>query len=175
MIISKPGKTKYNRDGFTILEVLIAVAITGLLAAGLSVLISQLFNINANSRSHMTAIKQIEIAINRLSSDIQMAQIIEPYQNNNGFPLSLAWKDWDNTATEITYFMVGDELKRQVSLNGDAPLETVVASKIQSIQINTPPAGYSGREVSITISASVGSYQSTVESRTFAVLPRPGT
>ena len=66
---------KYSRKqaGFTLVEMLVALAITGLIMAGLTTSVFQLFTITQRSSDHMTIIRHLDIVNSWLSTDIQMA------------------------------------------------------------------------------------------------------
>ncbi|MBF4481959.1 hypothetical protein SDC9_10649 [bioreactor metagenome] len=66
---------KYSgkQAGFTLVEMLVALAITGLIMAGLTTSVFQLFTVTQRSSDHMTIIRHLDIINSWLSTDIQMA------------------------------------------------------------------------------------------------------
>ncbi|ACZ62250.1 type II secretion system protein J [Dehalococcoides mccartyi] len=66
---------KYSRkqNGFTLVELLVALAITGLIMAGMTTSVFQLFTVTQRSNDHMTIIRHLDITGSWLSNDIQMA------------------------------------------------------------------------------------------------------
>ncbi|MDP4279028.1 MAG: prepilin-type N-terminal cleavage/methylation domain-containing protein [Dehalococcoides mccartyi] len=66
-------KYRQKQGGFTLVELLVALAITGLIMAGLTTSVFQLFNITQRSSDHMTIIRHLDITSSWLSNDIQMA------------------------------------------------------------------------------------------------------
>ena len=66
-------KYRQKQGGFTLVELLVALAITGLIMAGLTTSVFQLFTITQRSSDHMTIIRHLDITSSWLSNDIQMA------------------------------------------------------------------------------------------------------
>lgn len=61
-----------ERRGFTLIEVLVALAITAVIMAGASAVIFQLFQVNSLSNNHMMALREVQNAGYWISQDIQM-------------------------------------------------------------------------------------------------------
>jgi prepilin-type N-terminal cleavage/methylation domain-containing protein len=118
MALTKLIKSRKREGVFTLIEILIALAIAGLLATGILASISQLFSVNASSNARMRAIKQIELAVDRIRIDVQMAQDIT--DSDHGDPdifLVLKWKEWDNTLNVVSYSLdtTSHQMTRQPS------------------------------------------------------------
>lgn len=160
-------RKRKQQGGFTLIEILVALAIAGLLATGVLASITQLFTVNAISNARMTAIKQIELAVDRIRMDVQMAQ--EVYDSDPGNPdviLVLRWKEWDNTLNEVKYSLniASHQLSRQPSQGA----LNAVARNIESVQVSELASG----NWRITITANVEGFKSARETRTFEVQPR---
>ncbi|MCR4394747.1 MAG: prepilin-type N-terminal cleavage/methylation domain-containing protein [Dehalococcoidales bacterium] len=170
--------SKSLQRGFTLIEVLIGVALVGVLAGVITAAIYQIITVNASSTARMTAIKQVENAINYLRKDLLMAQTIIPDATDpSGFPLVIRWTEWNtNNKYTINYYLNSDthELYRQKSINGGTPETTLIAKNIESISVISPET-YSGGKIAITITSMVGGMRPASETRTFEVLPRPAT
>jgi prepilin-type N-terminal cleavage/methylation domain-containing protein len=159
-----------NQKGFTLVELLVSVAIIGILAPVLNLLIVHIQNVNASESNHMLAVKQIEKAIYWISMDTQMAQSIQPDAGDSGFPLSLYWVGWDNTTTNITYTVQNNELLRSRSINGNT-VETVAAQYVNEDSESTN-CTYNGKSLIFTITISTGGYKPANETRTCIIMPK---
>ena len=170
------------------LELLVALAITGIIAGGITTTISQVFNIHLRSSNHMVAVRQVQNAGYWFSRDAQMAQMVEltepPEENPVGsrFPVTLTWTDWDtNKEHQVTYSLekIGGgpwQLKRSHSINGGQPSETIVAQYINSGLGNTScefldtDEDGTGDRLIFKVTAKVGEES---ETRIYEVSPRP--
>jgi prepilin-type N-terminal cleavage/methylation domain-containing protein len=169
MTLRKIFRLIHKRDGFTLIEILVAVVISGLLAAGIMTAISQTITVNASSTSRMIAIKQIENAIDSIRQDVIQAQQIIPNTIDNGFPLTLKWIDWENEQHTVTYSWDDTDF---TLTRDDEDSERVIAKNIESI-IMLDPDTYTGGRVILTITATVNGYKPATEIRRFEIFPRP--
>jgi len=158
--------------GFTLIELLIAIAVIAMLAGLVASAVNQTISVNASSGARTEAIRQLDVAIDTMRRDIQMAQQVEA-PDAKGFPLELSWKEWNNTNYTITYSLQGNHLKREVAIGGGQAVVSVLAGDISQIQVNNLP--YHSGSLSISIISNVGGLKPAIESRTFQVLPRTGT
>lgn len=158
-----------NQRGFTLIELMVAIAITALITGGIASAIFQVFNVNTLNSNQMFAIRQVQNAGYWISQDSQMGQTITPGAVD-GFPLDLSWTDWDGVLHEVTYDITGDELRRSHSIGGGAPVETLVAQSISSISCE-----FVVGKLTLTVTASVGGSKPVSETRTYEITPRPGS
>jgi prepilin-type N-terminal cleavage/methylation domain-containing protein len=170
----KMGKLKKDQNGFTLIEVLIAIAITGLITWGITMTIFQVFDINTRSTNRMSAITQLENAGLWVSQDVQMAQTVTPSESS-GFPLTLTWNDWDTGASHVVNYTLPLEDKK---LWREHYIDLVLNStKMVAEYINSDPAKTSfvedpeGDAYIFTITATVGGES---ETRVYKVTPRAG-
>jgi len=108
-----------NQQGFTLIELIIAIAITGIITGGITMTIFQVFDGNTRSSNHMIAVRQVQDAGYWVSHDGQMAQSVV-VTGVSGFPLTLTWTDWDNgdvIRVEYTLDDITNELQREYFTN----------------------------------------------------------
>jgi prepilin-type N-terminal cleavage/methylation domain-containing protein len=172
-------KLEKDQRGFTIIELLIAIAITGLITWGITMTIFQVFDINTRSTNRMAAITQLENAGLWVSNDVQMAQSVNA-TGSSGFPLILNWNDWDTGFSHAVNYTLEDmssgefkELQRSHSVNGGNSTPTHVAEYIDSEQTSCYPLGTlpPGGVLNFTVTATVGGES---ETRVYKVTPRVG-
>jgi prepilin-type N-terminal cleavage/methylation domain-containing protein len=188
-----------RQQGFTLVELIVAVAITGFIAASLSLSISQLFSVSVADRNRMEAVKQVENALHYINRDVQMARgaliytRVDEYGNPDAIsftetvpsPLSiytgldlhglvLYWKDYEVDPLEdnlVEYSLEGTDLKRTHYTGNPPVISTVntVASHVVSVDSSY---SYDGTILTANVNADVGGYQPAPESRTLQVKPR---
>ncbi len=165
------GVTSKSQRGFTLNEMLVALAILGVIAPAIGMSIFQVLSINALTGNHMIAVKQVENAIYRISRDAQMAQTVQT-GGGSGFTLNLTWVEWDNTSNNVTYTIQNGELRRAYSINGGQPTSTVVAQHINTDSGVTNCQFVSG-VLTFKITVSIGGFRPVSESRAGIVFPKP--
>jgi prepilin-type N-terminal cleavage/methylation domain-containing protein len=162
-----------NQGGFTLLELLVALAIDGVLICVIAAIIFQVSSVSSSSSGHMSAVKQVENAAQWISRDALMAQSVDT-QGASGFqPLTLTWVDWDNTKYQVTYTIVNGELLRDYSVNDGQPSQTMISQNINPDSEMTN-CQFANGVLNIKICASVqrGS-KVAIETRKYQVVPRP--
>jgi prepilin-type N-terminal cleavage/methylation domain-containing protein len=102
--------------GFTLIELTIALALTGLVGTAIASTVFQVYGIHAQTMASVMAQDQVGFASNWINSDAQMAQdIVRGSASGTGLPVSFKWEIWD-TQHEfvVTYSINSDnELKRR--------------------------------------------------------------
>lgn len=165
-----------NQRGFTLIEALIAVAITSIIGVSVAMTVFQVFDINARSSNRMIAIKQVQNAGYWISHDARMAQSANTTPGDSGFPLTLTWLDWDtNSQHQIAYTLDSNKLWREhvvISDNG-----TVADNQTVADFIDLPTScNVTDSELTFTVSATVGAgSQKASETREYEIMPRPET
>ncbi len=170
-MLFRPKVINRNQRGFTLIEVLAATAITGLIGVGIVAAIFQVLNVNALSTNHVTVLKQVESALHWLSRDAQMAQTVQP-SGESGFPLSLSWVEWDNTKHQVSYTLENSKLYRSHSVNGGEPSRAMVAEHINTGS-DVTNCQFANRVLTLKVTASVGGFRPARETGMAQVIPRP--
>ena len=154
------------------IETLVVVAITGIIAVGASIATIQVLNQSTRNTDYTTASRNTLNAINWISRDAQMAQDVEP-NGASGFPLTLRWVEWDNSTHQIIYTLEGSKIRRSYSINGGEPSEIMVAEYINADTQMTNCASDNG-VLTFTITASVGEgHQTSNVTKVREISPRP--
>lgn len=87
----KPGE-----KGFTLIELVIAMAITVLISGASTVALSQIYGGTDRNNNHLTAVRQLENAGFWISRDAQRAQTISTDNLTSPDFLLLTWTEWDD-------------------------------------------------------------------------------
>jgi prepilin-type N-terminal cleavage/methylation domain-containing protein len=189
MTSHKLGLINKNQWGFTMLELMLVLAITGLVSSGVTMTFFQVVNGSARANNYMTAVRQVQNAGYWVSYDTQLAQDVDDDPMGGGFPLVLSWTEWGGDEHEVTYSledMAGGlkQLKRSHLVNDDEPIETIVARCIEQgaekEKTNADFIDTNGDTVDDTlilkVTVIIGSgLQEQDKTRVYRVVPRPGS
>ncbi len=152
-IIKSLGK---DQRGMTLVEVLVSVAIAGIISLGATLANGQVLNQTTRNNDFTTASRQTLNALHWIGRDTQMAQTIN---GTSGFPatssLTLTWTDWDNTEYEVVYSVTDGKLIRSYTAGEGSPSVTFIADHINSEADKTYCTTDNGT-LTLTITASVG-------------------
>jgi prepilin-type N-terminal cleavage/methylation domain-containing protein len=85
---------KKGERGFTLLELIIAVAITGLITTGVTTAIYQTFTLSTRTSNHMLVVREVQEAGYWVSLYAYTASDIE-VTGDSGFPMVLRWIDFE--------------------------------------------------------------------------------
>lgn len=158
---------KRNSSGLTLVELLIALSISGLAIAAATATINQLFWLGSRNQNHMVAVRQVQNAGYWISRDGVMAQGVT-MGPSSGFPLTFSWTEWGTSqTTTVTYTLSDSVLSRQQTVD-NATITSTIARYITSAQAEFP----TGNEklLTVTMTAQVGTLS---ETRTYKIKPRP--
>jgi prepilin-type N-terminal cleavage/methylation domain-containing protein len=171
-----------GQKGFSLIELVIVIAIVGFVTGGLTMTIMQVFNMDARTRNDMTAVYQVRQAGKLVSQDVLQAQSVSA-GGSSGFPLTLTWTDEGGTGDShtVNYTLSGNRLHRSESVNGGNQTVTVVAEHIDPDQTSCACCDQASCHQGIcddnewltfTVTATVGEQS---ETRIYQIKPRPGT
>ncbi|MBN1368027.1 MAG: prepilin-type N-terminal cleavage/methylation domain-containing protein [Dehalococcoidales bacterium] len=166
---------KKSECGFTLIEIVVALAVVGVLSTAIVMIISQIYTTNMRDSARMTAVQNAQSALHWLSRDVQMAQTVQT-GGTSGFPLQLNWVEWEtNDAYSVTYTLVDGEFRRGTSINGEEADEIMVADYINADEDKTF-CSFSGRVLNLSLTASVPyGFHTASETRIVEILARPGS
>ncbi|MBE0415115.1 MAG: prepilin-type N-terminal cleavage/methylation domain-containing protein [Dehalococcoidia bacterium] len=156
----KPLKQK----GFTLIELVVAMIVGGMIVSAVATGIVQLIKVNAFSSDSALAYTNVQNAGYWISHDTVQAQEVSITE---GFP-TLKWVGWENDTHQVVYTLKDTgELMRSYSINGSIPENIVVARYIVP---GKPMCSFDGRVLTLEIQAKVGDRSAT---RTYKVETRP--
>jgi len=162
-----------RQRGFTLIEVLVAAALTSIIGFGAATATFQIMSQNQKNNLYTTASRNTMNAIHWISRDAQMTQTVTPDGGATGFPLTLTWVEWDNSVHQIVYSISGDTIRRSYSVDGGDPLEIMIAQYINSTGLNTM-CDLTGDVLTVKVTATVGQGGHAVTmSKVREITPRP--
>jgi prepilin-type N-terminal cleavage/methylation domain-containing protein len=162
------GSVNVRQGGFTLIELVMVMAITAVIMAAVTGSIYQVIASNARNSARMIAVKQVESALHFMVRDVQMAQpwLIQTDNLSGGEELKLGWREWDDTVNMVTYSVAGGKLTRQ--FNSGA--QTTVAQFVASLD----PVVDADGNITVTITSTTSGRWSASETRTLRIEPRSG-
>ena len=143
-----------GQRGFTLPELLITVAITGLIVSFLGVAIYQIFTATSSGNDRMTAMHELQNAGHWVTLDGQMASTA-----SGGDELALTLPD----DSSITYTVVDTELHRTADES-----QMILAQNISDISFSVE-----NRVITMTITSSPEGWANIREQGTYKVCLRP--
>jgi prepilin-type N-terminal cleavage/methylation domain-containing protein len=170
-----------NQTGFTLIELMLAIAISGIITGGITATIFQVVIGSARTSNHMTAVRQVQNAGYWVSHDAKMAQSVG-LGASSGFPLALTWTDWDNNEHVVTYTledMTGGlkQLEQSHSITGKLTETSIIAQFIDPGVLPAEPktkVEFASGALTFTVTATVGGgSQGQSETRVYKIVPSP--
>ncbi len=187
--------TEKGQSGFTLVELIIAIAITSIITVGLVLTIFQLWGGHARASGEMIVVRQVQNAGYWISRDAQMAQYVDPdleLDDSPGFPLTLTWYQYAyNTENpdrrgdgyRVIYTLVDGKLERgyyeapNQEEEGETPDEDFMLIYTTFIAEYISPiiCLFDGEKLTLTVTASIGGWKPQSETRIYETMPRPDT
>jgi prepilin-type N-terminal cleavage/methylation domain-containing protein len=104
-------KLKKDQKGLTLLELIIAIAITSLIIGGITLSVDQIFTGSTRSANHMVAVREVQDTGYWLSTYSYTSQNTT-ITGTSGFPLILQWIDFnENKWQKIVFNLTGSGLR----------------------------------------------------------------
>jgi prepilin-type N-terminal cleavage/methylation domain-containing protein len=173
----KMKRLSKDQRGFSLIELVIVIALTGIITTVITMTIFQVFNMNTRTSNRMTAVSQVQNAGKLVSEDILEAQAATASDNLAAL-LTLNWTDQGNNKHGVVYYLEGTgglgTLLRKYYLNSSLNSTTKVAECIAANQTSFRPLGAlpPGGVLTFNVTATVGK---ETETRVYEVKPRPGS
>jgi prepilin-type N-terminal cleavage/methylation domain-containing protein len=180
--IEKKLLVSCDSRGLTLIELLVALGIGSVVAAGALMVLSQLFILVPKAENNMLTIRQVQNAGWWMERDGLSAQVITPTPNlftlSTATPLIMSYVKWDATKSTITYSVDANHtLQRLVVVTNESTGSVIssnqmqIADSITSItaQYNVPDVNNPRKILTLTITAQVGS---SSETRVYKISPR---
>ena len=168
MIAGRLGLIHKDQWGLTLVELMIAIALAGIVTAGITMTFAHVFSGSTRTSNHMTAVRQVQSAGYWVSQDALQAQNVTPDAGPSGFPLTLTW-EWDGTTNKVVYTIEDSKLQRTRSVDGVSTDTGVIAQYIDPDPEETKCV-WDGKGLTFTVTTTVGGQS---ETRVYEVKPRP--
>ena len=173
---------KLGEKGFTLIELVLALAIIALISGAVGATIFQVYRGTEHNNDHLTMVRQVQQAGYWISRDAQMAQSVTTDNLTSPDFLILNWTEWDEEGDPIyhsaTYFFEGltdgiGTLKRHHWSSAGADEYTLVAEYIYydpDDVDNTSQASYQSPVLTVQLSSL---FEENLETREYRIKHRP--
>jgi prepilin-type N-terminal cleavage/methylation domain-containing protein len=170
-----------NQKGMTLVELMMAVGVTGIILSGIGFVIYRVLDTNSRASTHMTAVKQVENAVHFISRDAEKAQFalnpaaVSPHSFGESPFLVLTWvNDFDNTAGSVTYTRDGTKLVRTYTDSSGQAAVNVVAEHIDFDRTfwGLTASQTEAPVLTFTVTSTINTAKPSTETRSFQVIPR---
>ena len=173
MILRKLHQINKGQRGFSLIEMILVIAITGFIAFGAASATAQVMTQAPRNADFNAASSQVVNTIHWISRDAQMAQTVET-EGESGFPLTLSWTEWDNSTYQVVYTLDNNAFQRSLSVDGGEPTVNFISEYI-SEDAELTNCSHSDGILTLRITAAMGEGIHAVQvSRRREIAPRPG-
>jgi prepilin-type N-terminal cleavage/methylation domain-containing protein len=169
------NKNAKGQKGLTLIELLVAMVITGFIVVVLGNTITQVITINKQNTNLVTAQRQVQQVGFYLSRDGQQARLITLGNNptGTGFPVIYSWFDLTGNAHQVTYSLSsGGIVSRSETINGGAAVSYNIASNISILSANTIISLTSPGVYNLKVTALITGRITIRETREYEILQR---
>jgi prepilin-type N-terminal cleavage/methylation domain-containing protein len=161
------GLMHEDQRGITLLELVIAIALAGIVTAGVTMMIFNVFGESTRTSNQRIALSQVQSAGYWIRYDALQARDVD---TETDF-LKLNWVDINGISHEVIYTLDGGgRLRRTYAIDSETQSDTVVAEHINPSG-TYPQWDPDSRVLTTTVTATVGE---TDVSMTYEVKPRLG-
>lgn len=163
---------KRGQKGFTLVEVLVVVAILGVIAVPLAYTTITLLTNPARSNDENVVLQQVRNVGDWISRDVQMAKNVV-FDDPSGFPLTMVIPvDTDeNNDYSVDYLFDGNKLKRQVYDSS----QTLVSENLIAEYVNTEDTTFDIRDSNVYELTIKASKDEAVAEGSYQVTPMPSS
>ena len=157
--------TNQSQRGFTLIELVLALLISAIIAGGIIMSISMVFTINALDSNHLKVVRQVDSAIDAITRDTLQAQTITV--NGTGYFIDIQWTDFGTTTTH--------EIKYTIDAAGNLN-RTLVGGTTRVVATNITAAtncSLSGNALTLNITAAITGNRPSSETRQAQISRRP--
>ena len=171
---------KHDEEGFTLIEVVMVIAIIALIAGAATMVTFQIIKGSERSNDHMTAVNQVQNAGYWISRDTHMAENVTAggLAPPNFLILSRVEEEsGDEYQVQVIYTLEAmpssdlKKLQRHLSINEVPDSTTFVA---QYIDPDKTSCNFTDNKLILTVTAAGGSGSPKSETRVYEVVPRSG-
>ena len=167
--------SKGNQGGFTLIGLVIALAITGLISLGTATSIVHLMKGTTYNRNHLTAIEQLQNVGYWISTDARMAQHVV-LGEVLGFPLTLSWGEYGSTTNHIVVYAINsDSLERKEYISsGNIVVPPVITVVAQNVDLSATNCELNDKTLTLNVTSKVGTGSAEEsETRKYEVVCKP--
>ena len=176
-------KLKKGQKGFSLVELVIVVALAGLVGAAITATAFQVFTFTTRISNQMTAIRQVQQAGFWVSPDVMMSDPGEIYDSPPGGEFLVSrWQAHDGTWHEVDYILEGVPSSDVATLTREhytgPTLDSLnldsVMTVAQYVDLNAADTycDWDGTALTFKVTAAVGG---RTETRIYQVKPRVGS
>jgi len=153
-----------EQAGYTLIELMAAMVITGLIGLGATISTFQVLTQTSKNSDYVTANRNAMNALHWISRDAMMAQTMNGVDDfpQNG-TLSLSWVEWDNTTHTANYSLENGSLFRIYS--DDSQVTRTLVAEYINPDVNSTFCSSDNGVLTVTITSSVGEGSRVVDAK----------